>query len=86
MTSSYCEHCGGWAGGGCRCEDAIAMEKELRDLKGALFLVVQRLGGEVELTAEELSSLEPSWELVSWPNPATGGHVVKCRKPKKEST
>ncbi len=84
MTSSYCEHCGGWAGGGCRCEDAIAMEKELRDLKGALFLVVQRLGGEIELTAEELSSLEPSWELVSWPNPATDGHVVKCRKPPKE--
>lgn len=58
---------------------------QLRSAHEVAFLLVQRLGGEVELTAEELSGLDPAWELVSWPNPATDGLVVKCRKPPKES-
>lgn len=60
------------------------LEERLRSAHEVVFLLVQRLGGEVELTAEELASLDPTWELESWHNPATSGLHVKCRKPKKE--
>ncbi len=59
-------------------------ERDLRSAHEVVFLLVQRLGGEVELTAEELSSLDPSWELVTWHNPVTMRFVLQCRKPTKE--
>lgn len=59
----------------------LDLEQRLRSAYEVVFLLVQRLGGEVELTAEELASLDPRWELRTWTNPVTNGVVVKCRKP-----
>jgi hypothetical protein len=62
------------------------LEEQLRSAHEVVFLLVQRLGGEVELTAEELTGMDPAWELVSWNNPATDGLVVQCRKPPKATS
>lgn len=81
MTSSCCERCGSW--GLCRCEEAAALEKYLRDIKGMLFLAVQRLGGRVLFTDDELMALDPASEVVTHSDHVMGTLTVRCRKPKR---
>lgn len=60
------------------------LEAELRSALRLVFLLVQRLGGEVELSDDELISVDPAWELLTRTDPMTNTMIVKCRKPSKE--
>jgi hypothetical protein len=66
-------------------EERVAQqERDLRQAKDLIFLLADRLGGMVEITEEEQLTMDPTWALVTWRNPATNGFIVQCRKPKKD--